>query len=441
MSKNLPNKLEGLNLYFIGLGLSNIAAIRKLAKKNNVYVYDDHIQEYEDFNFIHYDEINYEKLDLIILTPGIPLKYPRPHSIISYAEEYDISIIGDIELFFLQFESKPEIIAITGTNGKSTTASLIYHLFKSQNINCYLGGNIGVAIFDLPIDENAKYIIEISSFQLDLLNDLEFSKSILLNITADHIDRHKDFNGYAIAKTRIFQDNMQENEAIICIDSNITHNIFDKIENKKYSFHSDDLERKNNMVFYKDEKILDNFLDIQKFGNPQNIIATLILAKLYGLKNTDINLAFSDFKALDHRFEKLLNYKNITIYNDSKATNAESTENALKQLDNIYWIAGGIAKSGGIELLSKYFDKVDKVFLYGQDAELFNKQIGGRIDSMIFTQEFAKVITTSIETALKAEEEINIIFSPACASFDMFKNYEERGNEFKKIINQFFSGK
>ena len=158
------------------------------------------------------------------------------------------------------------------------------------------------------------------------------------------------------------------------------------------------------------------------------------------MEGVDLSLVqpiIEKFKPLEHRFEKVITYDNITIYNDSKATNAESTENALKQLDNIYWIAGGIPKDGGIIGLEKYFSKIKKIYLFGEAADLFQRQINGKVETAIFDQDFKRLVITSIADAKADVDQINILFSPSCSSFDMFANYAARGTEFKKLIEDY----
>ncbi|MBT4989771.1 MAG: UDP-N-acetylmuramoyl-L-alanine--D-glutamate ligase [Rickettsiales bacterium] len=434
----MASKLQNKKLYFLGLGASNISAAKNLSQTNEIFVYDDKISELADFNFIHYNDIDFSSIDYLVATPAIPTTYPKPHPAIKLALKHNVKIIGDIELYFMQFNRLPKIIAITGTNGKSTTTSLIYHLLSQTLSNkIYVGGNIGTSVFEIPIDESAYYVIEMSSFQLELLSELEFDYSVLLNITPDHLDRHKDLEGYVKAKMRIFYKKKLNNIAIICSDSPIAYNIFDSLENQKIKYNSDEIKEGDKGLYYKSFLILNNLLELKKFSNPQNLIAALIIAEMEGVDLSLVQPIIEKFKPLEHRFEKVITYDNITIYNDSKATNAESTENALKQLDNIYWIAGGIPKDGGIIGLEKYFSKIKKIYLFGEAADLFQRQINGKVETAIFDQDFKRLVITSIADAKADVDQINILFSPSCSSFDMFANYAARGTEFKKLIEDY----
>ncbi len=430
--------MKDKKLYFLGLGISNIAAIKKLASNNEVFFYDDKVDKFEDLTFVHYDEIDFSEIDYFIVAPSVPLQYPKAHPAIIKAKQAKTNIIGDIELFFMQFNNLPEIIAITGTNGKSTTTKLTHFILSNKlEQDVHFGGNIGVPIFELPVDSEAIYVVEVSSFQLDLLKDLEFSYSVLLNITPDHLDRHNDLEGYVKAKMRIFQNHNIENISIICSDNPITYGIFETIENKKVKFSSDEIKQKDDGIFYKSFNILNDFLEIKKFSNPQNLIAALIIAEMHGVDLSNIKELLLGFSPLEHRFEKVLQFQNLTIYNDSKATNADSTENALKQLDNIYWIAGGVAKEGGIQSLQKYFTKIEKVYLFGEAEQLFYNQIDHKIESKLFKNDFSKLVNEVISDAkLENSKPINILFSPACASFDMFINFSERGKVFKDLVKE-----
>ncbi|MBL6785498.1 MAG: UDP-N-acetylmuramoyl-L-alanine--D-glutamate ligase [Rickettsiales bacterium] len=435
---NKANKILGKKLYFIGLGISNLAAAKSLKSGNEIFVYDDKLTGIDDFKFVHYDEIDFAKLDYIVLAPSIPLEFPNVHPAVALAHKNNVKIIGDIELFFLQFQQLPKIIAVTGTNGKSTTVTLIRHILSnSLSKNVYLGGNVGIAMFDLPIDENGIYVVEISSFQLDLLIDLHFDYSVLLNITPDHLDRHNNFEGYVKSKLRIFQQRNKTNIAVICSDSPVTYNIFDSLENTKVKFSTNELKAHNNGLYYKDSLIADNLIDLKRFSNPQNLLAALIIAELQKVSLKEIKPILDEFQALEHRFEKIYHDDNITIYNDSKATNAESTENALKQLKNIYWIAGGVAKEGGIANLTKYFANIDKIYLMGEASNLFYQQIDNKVDVEKFANNFETLIKKCIDDAKISVKPVNILFSPACASFDMFANYVKRGECFKELVKRY----
>jgi len=430
--------MKNKKLYFLGLGISNLAVIEKLAPNNEIFFYDDKIGKHNDLKFVHYDEIDFSEIDYFVVAPSVPLQYPKAHPAIIKAKQAKTTIIGDIELFFMQFEKVPKIVAVTGTNGKSTTTKLIHFILSNKiEQSVYFGGNIGVPMFELPIDSEALYVIEVSSFQLDLLQELEFSYSVLLNITPDHLDRHNDLEGYVKAKMRIFQNNKTENIAVLCSDNPITYSIFETVENTKVKFSCDEIKQKNDGIYYKSFNILNNFLEIKKFSNPQNLIAALIIAEMQGVDLTNIKDLLLDFDPLEHRFEKVLQYENITIYNDSKATNADSTENALKQLDNILWIAGGVAKEGGIKSLKKYFTKIKKVYLFGDSEQLFYKQIDNMIETELYKNDFAKLVNEAIRDAkLENAKQINILFSPACASFDMFANFAARGKAFKNLVRE-----
>jgi UDP-N-acetylmuramoylalanine--D-glutamate ligase len=430
--------MKNKKLYFLGLGISNLAAIAKLAPNNEIYFYDDKIDNHDDLKFVHYAEIDFGEIDYFVVAPSVPLEFPKRHPAIEMAKQANVKIIGDIELFFMQFEKLPKIIAITGTNGKSTTTKLTHYILSNKlDQPVFFGGNIGVPIFDLPVDNMAVYVIEVSSFQLDLLNDLEFSYSVLLNITPDHLDRHHDLEGYVKAKIRVFSNRNRDNKAIICSDNPITYGVFESLENKKVKFSCDEIKQNNQGVFYKNYNILNNLLDLKSFSNPQNLLASLIIAEMEGIDLADIKDLLLKFEPLEHRFEMVLQYENIMIYNDSKATNADSTENALKQLDNILWIAGGIAKEGGIESLKKYFTKIKKVYLFGEAEQLFYKQIDNMIETELFNQDFQKLVAKVIDDAkLDKSKTINILFSPACASFDMFANFAARGKIFKNLVEE-----
>jgi UDP-N-acetylmuramoylalanine--D-glutamate ligase len=256
--------MKNKKLYFLGLGISNLAAIEKLAPNNEIFFYDDKIDKHDALTFVHYDKIDFDEIDYFVVAPSVPLEFPKAHPAIIKAKQAKTTIIGDIELFFMQFKDVPKIIAITGTNGKSTTTKLTHFILSNKlDQSVHFGGNIGVPIFELPIDSKAIYVIEVSSFQLDLLKDLEFSYSVLLNITPDHLDRHNDLEGYVKAKMRIFQNHKTDNIAVLCSDNPITYGIFETVENKKVKFSSDEIKQKDDGVYYKSFNILNDFLEIK----------------------------------------------------------------------------------------------------------------------------------------------------------------------------------
>ena len=430
----LTTILKHQKIFVLGLGVSGISTARFISKLGaKTYIFDDNktLEQIAKLNldknieFCHYDKINWDEIDYLVLSPGIPSSLPEPHPAVVQARSHSVKITVDVELF-VNLIPNSNIIAITGTNGKSTVASLIYHILSSCNKKVCLGGNIGVPVFDLEInnDNEQYYVLELSSYQLELIDLAAFDIAILLNITADHLDRHGNMANYVKAKENIIKNTKQNQRFIISIDDDYCDNIY-----QNYNGESLTISNNNNKadVFFDQQKEIINYytekilfpIDVKRFGNKQNILAAVTTAKLYHIANNHIIEAIKTFKPLPYRMEFLGKIRNINFYNDSKATNAESSLNAIKQLQNIYWIAGGIAKSGGINIIKDYLHNIRKIFLIGQSQEYFATQLAKynfHSYSSFPTLELA--VGNAILTADKEQQEINILFSPAAASFD-----------------------
>ena len=447
---NFSNK----NIFILGLGLSSIAAAKKLTKLGaNIYIFDDNKKpkdiidqelqnniKQNNIIYCHYNEVNWQEIDLLLLAPAIATNFPQPHQAVILAKKFAVKITIDIELF-VNLVPKANIVAVTGTNGKSTTASLIYHILQKNNKNSYLGGNIGVAVFDLEINNNKDvyYVLELSSYQLELIDKAAFNVAILLNITPDHIDRHGNIENYVKAKKNIFKNKLSQQKFVISIDDNYSREIANHESNiLTISAKQDmaDLYATDHYIKFFDQKLP---LDLSKFtncGNKLNILAAFAAASFYSLSSQNIIDVLDSFQPLAYRMEFIGNIGEVNFINDSKATNGESSYNAISQLQNIYWIAGGVAKEGGIEVILPQLERVKKILLIGQDKKYFAEQLAHKGFS---NYQFYDNLEQAVEGAyLIAKEDVkaNILFSPAAASFDMFNNFMLRGQAFNKIFAQ-----
>ena len=445
-----------MNYIIYGLGISGISSAKYLANINeNVIVTDDNISSIENaqkslsniknIRFLKSDEIEYNKEDKIIFSPGIPLFFPKRHKVLEIKEQKNIDLMCDIELFY-QRNSQNNFIGITGTNGK-------------LKIKSDIGGNIGKPCFDLlQNQQDFSYIFECSSYQIDLLDKIKFSVASLLNITPDHITRHGSFENYIKTKKKIFQNQKEGDFAIINIDDEITKNIFDELKNDK-NFKANliaisNKEKVENGVSYFDGELNCNILGkqfsakfdsqyLKGFHNTQNIAFSFANAFCFSLvKNLKIdeNLiveAIKKFKGLEHRNQILGQYQGIAFVNDSKATNAESTKSSLLSFNNIFLILGGIPKENGIGDLAPYFHKVIKVYLIGEATEEFAKVLEKNNVAFEKSNELNVAFKNAFTDAQKSNLlEKNIVLSPACSSFDQWKNFEERGNYFCKLFDE-----
>ncbi|WP_019224429.1 UDP-N-acetylmuramoyl-L-alanine--D-glutamate ligase [Bartonella rattimassiliensis] len=455
---------KGQKVALFGLGKSGLAAAQALISGNaEVVAWDDNpmsvqaaFQQNIPTRDLH-DE-DWSEFVALILAPGVPLNYPQPHWVIEKARKNNIEIIGDIELFvrarhhFLQHyglcDRDVPFIAITGTNGKSTTTALLAHLLEKMGYDVQMGGNIGKAILTLkPFVKKRIYVIECSSFQIDLTPSLHPTIGLLLNLAPDHIDRHGSFSCYVQAKRRLIA---QASQAFISVDDTACQILYQQLlhEGKKIEGISKDHFVENG--FYADGTKLFSVRQGQRYmladlasmaalrgrHNAQN--ALMALATLQALKITDLSMDkhLESYKGLDHRMQQVRQMGAVLFINDSKATNADATAPALGAFNDIFWIVGGQAKKGGIESLREFFPKIRKAYLIGSAAQEFANVIGSSFPfSMSLTLENAVREAAFDAMSCKAKEAV-VLLSPACASYDQFKNYEVRGEAFVSFVMQ-----
>ncbi len=418
----------------VGLGKSGIASAEYFYKNNIPFCLFDDNQNINLPAYLpkisHYDEWDFQNISEILFSPGIPVNLPKPHPIAVLAQKNNIPIVSDIEILVRNKKSDSKTIAITGTNGKSTTTALIYHILKENNINCEIGGNFGIPALSLDLEtENCWYVLEVSSFQLDITPKAKFDVAIFLNLTPDHMERYVTLDKYAKSKMRIFMGQEKTDCGIICTDTEIMQNI------------ANEISKNNNLIKFKTGDYFQNefFPNLMGLHNLQNISASYLACKQVGLNDNQILSAIRTFSGLDHRMQKVAEFKNVIFINDSKATNADATEPALKTYDNIFWLAGGIAKEGGISSLKQYFNKIKFAYFYGDAKNNFAntyKEAGFSNFKVLnnFNEAFNDAKNDALLDNNKTSNDKNIVLlSPACASFDEFKNYEERGELFKKL--------
>jgi len=450
-----------------GLGISGISTAKALKEKSfqviatddNQDAIDINAQKYQNINFKSFEQISFDKNTEISFAPGIPLYFPTPHKILEICQKTQAKLACDIEIFYELNHKNNDFIGITGTNGKSTTTALTGYIFEKLEIASKIGGNIGIACFELPQDQiNFNYILEVSSYQLDLITNTRFNIACLLNITPDHIDRHGSFENYIESKKRIFLHQNSQDFAIIDIDNTNSFKVFEDLQNNK-NFNGNLVAISTKKIPQNGVAIIDKkvfvYLENQKFEfeinpilkgqhNHQNIACALAITCCHLIKKSQftppkigqIIEIIEGFKGLKHRMQLIRKIDEISFVNDSKATNAESTENALKSYENIFWIVGGKAKEGGIESLKPYFSKVKKAYLIGEASDEFAKILETNSVHFEKCQTLKNAFDKSLIDAKSSNLiEKNIILSPACASFDQWKNFEERGDFFCKLVN------
>jgi UDP-N-acetylmuramoylalanine--D-glutamate ligase len=446
----------GKRVAVFGLGASGLVSAQALvAGGADVVVWDDHRPGREKAaaaglkleDFVTADMTGIESL---VLAPGVPLTHPYPHWIVVKAKAAGVEIIGDIELFVRErahIAPKSPLVAITGTNGKSTTTALVAHLYQTFGYEVEVGGNIGVPVLALnPPSDKRVHVIECSSFQIDLAPSLNPSFGVLLNITVDHLDRHGTMEHYSEIKERLVA---KADVAIVGVDDDICAGIAQKLRAQgrtvvPISIHHpaipDGIVLEGTRLVRKTNGAASPIADLAGIPslrgthNGQNAAAAVAALGPHGFELELVQKGLQTFPGLAHRMEEI-GYRGKVLYiNDSKATNADAAEKALLSLDDIYWILGGRAKEGGIGPLAPLFHKVAKAYLIGEAAEPFAKVIGEAIP-----YEFCGTIDRAVESATRDAEASStpspiVLLSPACASFDQFPNFEKRGDKFREVV-------
>ena len=424
-----------------GLGISGISSFNFLEKqKNTIICWDDSETNRNKFKQKYLFPLSdpvWQNLDKIIISPGIP----NSHAIFLLALKYNILISSDIEVF-LETNYDSEIIIITGTNGKSTVTSLIGHILTENKLDYHIGGNIGLPVLSLP--QHAKgYILELSSFQLDLLHSINPTIAVLLNLAPDHLDRHKTYSAYCQAKEKVL---LGDGLKIIGTNSKDSKNLYDKM----FKSSEKNLIPINlpSGICCNSTKLTDNFFDLQSYNLPElknlvgqhnyeNIASAFGVCRALGISGEDIIKHLSGFKGLPHRMQFIGKHKHISFYNDSKATNVSSAIASLSVLDNIFWLAGGVFKEKNLLAIEKFLKNIKKVYLFGKSRVLFKEYLEGKIDYIIF-ETMEEAFNAAVNDAILEKKPANILLAPACASFDQFNNFEDRGNKFINFYNARF---
>lgn len=391
----------------------------------------------------------------LVLSPGIPLTHPKPHRMVDLSRAVGAPVIGDIELFAreinaLPADDRPKVIGITGTNGKSTTTALIGHILKRCGRDVRVGGNIGDAVLGLdPPRRGTVFVLELSSFQLDLTESLHCDIAIFLNIAPDHLDRHGSMDGYIAAKKRIFANQVKGDTAIIGVDDPHSRKICSAMmaANGRKLVPISSGRTLSRGVYAVGGELYDGtnghseaVLDLSAAAalpgrhNSQNAAAAFAAVRALGVEPRQIAAAIRSFPGLPHRLERVGTRGNIVYINDSKATNADAAAQALACYDDIYWIVGGQAKSDGIGALAPFFPRIAKAYLIGEAADAFGKTLGDAVAHEVAGTLEAAVDLASRDAASGGRPSPVILLSPACASFDQFKNYEHRGDMFKVYV-------
>ncbi|MEE2968957.1 MAG: UDP-N-acetylmuramoyl-L-alanine--D-glutamate ligase [Pseudomonadota bacterium] len=446
------------NIAIFGLGVSGIATANALARGGvQVSAWDDDAAARETAGaqgvvLADPRKLDWSEIDALVLSPGVPLTHPEPHEIVRLAQGADCPILGDIELLA---EACPDAtyIAITGTNGKSTTTALIGHVLRANGLTIQIGGNLGPPALSLePLGGDGAYVLELSSYQLDLTHEARFDIALLLNLSPDHLDRHGGMDGYIAAKNRIFRDRPDGGQvAIIGVDDAHGVALADDIAatGKWRVIRISSGAAVEGGVYAIDGKLFDHMdgahevCDLTSIPtlpgahNRQNAAACYAVARIMGLQPGDIAEKLASYAGLAHRQETIARISGIEYVNDSKATNPDAASRALGSYDAIYWIAGGRAKDGGLGPVLAMLGRVRHAFLIGEAEEAFAEELTGR-NPFDGCGDLSSALSAAHELA-QAEniEGAVVLLSPACASFDQWPNFEARGDAFRDQVLSF----
>ena len=415
----------------LGLGRTGLNAAQALtAGKANVLSWDDNEIAREAASSagltLHpMATLDWSKGAALLLSPGIPHEYPQPHPIVLQARQAGTPIISDIDILGRCFPTA-RYVGITGTNGKTTTTALIGHILQHANLPVQVGGNIGTSVLSLtPPGEHEIFVLEMSSYQLELTHSITFDLAVLLNITPDHLARHGGMAGYIAAKKQIFAQQNSKHSAIIGIDSPDSQQIYQQLQK---------LNQQNLIPITAKTPL--NFDVPQTLSGPhnhQNAAAAYAVTQSLGVGHDTIAEAILTFHGPPHRQELITTIGNVSYINDSKATNVAATLQALARFENIYWILGGQFKEENLELLYPALAKVRHGYIIGEDMPRLAQWLEGKIPCTK-TKTLEHSVELAVQHAHNQEGPAVVLLSPACASFDQFKDFEERGQQFRYLV-------
>ena len=377
-----------------------------------------------DLKIANLDEIELSGFDSLVVTPGLPL---NRHPIAARARDAGVEIIGDIELFARARAELPrhKVVGITGTNGKSTTTALVHHILQTAGVPSLMGGNIGLPILSRdPLPEGGVYVLELSSYQIDLTQSLDCDVAVLLNITPDHLDRYDGFEAYRASKLRLFEMQSHEHEAIYATqDPAIRDYFMDKVGGAGLVCSV----LPNNELCWPNQP---EWPALQGPHNAQNVFAALNVGVSLGVHFDIRETALRTFPGLPHRMERIREKDGVAFVNDSKATNATATAPALAAFPAIRWICGGQAKADHLDECAPFFKNVREAYTIGEASDLFARILAPHIK----VAECGDLAHAVLRAAHDAQPGETVLLSPACASFDQFKDYEARGDAFRTLV-------
>lgn len=407
----------------LGLARSGLATVRALVESGADVVAWDNKAEARDLvpagvRLADPLEIDLQGFDGVIVSPGVPL---NRHPIADHARKARVPILGDIELFAMARDSLPEhkVVGITGTNGKSTTTALIHHILVHAGVDAQMGGNIGLPILSQdPLPPGGVYVLELSSFQIDLTHSLACDVAVLTNITPDHLDRYDGFADYAAAKERLFTLQHVDQVAVVAVEDDPSRMIASRINHRLYRVSSSDGADQS------------RWPSLQGPHNAQNVACARAVCAALGLNDGQINAGLESYPGLAHRMERVAEREGVLFINDSKATNPTSAAPALAAFPSVHWIVGGQAKTPELDACAPYFSHVKAAYTIGEAGPLF-ADILGKAMPVIHAETLERAVQLAAAAAVAGD---TVLLSPACASFDQFRDFEARGAAFRAAV-------
>lgn len=451
---------EGKTVAVFGLARTGLAAARALlAGGARVVLWDEkaasrEAAKAEGFELLDLTTADWSQLSALMLSPGVPLTHPEPHWTVKMAQAAGVEILGDIELFARAVNAAPEhrrpkIVAITGTNGKSTTTALIGHICAAAGRDTRIGGNIGYGVLGLDdMHGGAVYVLELSSYQLDLTRSLKPDVAVLLNVSPDHLDRHGGMEGYVAAKRRILLNQDKGDTAVIGVDDPWGQRICTEITaaNRRTIVPISASKAMGRGVYALQGLLYDatgeraqEVVDIHRARslpgrhNCQNAAAAYAAVRGLGISVEEAAQGLMTFPGLAHRMETVGQIGKVRFVNDSKATNTDAARQAMSSYSKFYWIAGGQPKTGGIDSLADLFPRIETAYLVGEATEAFAATLEGKAPVVQSGTIEAATAQAFADAAASGQEAI-VLLSPACASFDQFADFEARGEAFRSAV-------
>ena len=448
----------GRTVAVFGLARTGLGAVRSLtAGGAHVIAWDDNSAARDSGGLaggviMPWREWPWENIAALVLSPGVPLTHPRPHEVVTHARAANVAVIGDVELFAREIRpdaatpGRAPVIAITGTNGKSTTTALVGHILAAAGFDAQIGGNIGKSVLELALPgPRTIYVLEMSSFQIDLTPGLKPDIALLSNLSPDHLDRHGDMQNYAAIKQRLLNQVPKDGQAIVGVDDDYGAAIFTQLSGEGVTAWPVSVGKVlGRGIFVVDGALYDaqngragKVMDLSAAPhlpgahNWQNAALAFAATKPFVKDPRVLAAAIASFPGLAHRLEHVGRIGKTLFINDSKATNADAAARALAVYPDIFWIAGGKPKDGGIESLASWFPRIRRAYLIGEAAHQFARTLDGKAPYEMSGTLDVAVNAAARDAAASDVPAPVVLLSPACASYDQFKDFEQRGDAFR----------